>query len=171
MKKSAGAEDSETRRRLSMAGVTLLLTLCLTAPLPAQELGQYLGHWEGSISLPTGELVIKVDITQQGDSLAGTIDIPLQGATGLPLEDFSLDTQVDAEQNLPEIEKALSKGGNKDITIKLLPNLNHLFQHATTGTLAEYAEIEETFDPETLQLISEWILERFGSSEVASSPQ
>jgi pimeloyl-ACP methyl ester carboxylesterase len=74
----------------------------------------------------------------------------------------SLDTQVDADQNLPEIEKALARGGNTDATVKVLPGLNHLFQHATTGTLAEYAEIEETFDPETLQLISEWILERFG---------
>ncbi len=74
----------------------------------------------------------------------------------------SLDTQVDADQNLPEIEKALVRGGNKDITVKALPGLNHLFQHATTGTLAEYAAIEETFDPETLQLISDWILERFG---------
>lgn len=74
----------------------------------------------------------------------------------------SLDTQVDAEQNLPEIEKALARGGNEDTTAKVLPGLNHLFQHATTGTLAEYAEIEETFDPDTLRLISDWILERFG---------
>jgi pimeloyl-ACP methyl ester carboxylesterase len=74
----------------------------------------------------------------------------------------SLDTQVDAEQNLPEIEKALTRGGNTDFKVKVLPGLNHLFQHATTGTLAEYAAIEETFDPVTLQLISEWILERFG---------
>lgn len=74
----------------------------------------------------------------------------------------SLDTQVDAEQNLREIEKALKKGGNTDITVKVLPGLNHLFQHATTGTLAEYAAIDETFDPEILELISEWILERFG---------
>ncbi len=74
----------------------------------------------------------------------------------------SLDTQVDAEQNLPEIAKALAKGGNTDFTVRVLPGLNHLFQHATTGTLAEYAAIDETFDPETLELIGEWILERFG---------
>jgi pimeloyl-ACP methyl ester carboxylesterase len=73
-----------------------------------------------------------------------------------------LDTQVDADQNLPEIEKALKNGGNKDFTIKRLPSLNHLFQTATTGAFSEYAKIEETFDPATLKLISDWILKRFG---------
>jgi len=73
-----------------------------------------------------------------------------------------LDTQVDADQNLPGIEKALKKGGNRDYTIKRLPGLNHLFQNATTGAFSEYAKIEETFDPETLKLITDWILKRFG---------
>jgi fermentation-respiration switch protein FrsA (DUF1100 family) len=74
----------------------------------------------------------------------------------------SLDLQVDAQQNMPEIKKALERGGNKDFTTKVLPGLNHLFQHATTGSMSEYNKIEETFDPATLKLISDWILERFG---------
>ncbi|HEV7787237.1 MAG TPA: alpha/beta fold hydrolase, partial [Thermoanaerobaculia bacterium] len=43
-----------------------------------------------------------------------------------------LDLQVIADQNLPEIEKALKEGGNKDFTLKRLPGLNHLFQPAKT---------------------------------------
>jgi hypothetical protein len=37
-----------------------------------------------------------------------------------------------------------------------LPDLNHLFQHAYTGTPAEYAAIEETFSPDALALIVDW---------------
>ena len=61
---------------------------------------------------------------------------------------------------LPEIEKALKEGGNKDFTVKELPKLNHLFQTAKTGGIAEYATIEETFAPSALALIAEWIEKR-----------
>jgi alpha-beta hydrolase superfamily lysophospholipase len=72
----------------------------------------------------------------------------------------SLDTQVLATQNLPEIKKALERAGNTDVTIKEIPGLNHLFQHATTGAFSEYAQIEETISPEVLELMTSWIQER-----------
>jgi len=68
-----------------------------------------------------------------------------------------LDLQVDPEQNLPIIERALREGGNKQITIRRLPNLNHLFQKAKTGLITEYAEIEETFNPDALETIRKWL--------------
>jgi uncharacterized protein len=68
------------------------------------------------------------------------------------------DLQVPAEQNIPAIENALLKAKNKDYTVKKLPELNHLFQHCTTGSPKEYANIEETFSPEILKMISDWIL-------------
>jgi pimeloyl-ACP methyl ester carboxylesterase len=70
------------------------------------------------------------------------------------------DLQVDPKQNLPPIEKALQEGGNPDSTVKELAGLNHLFQHCQTGSPAEYGKIEETFSPEALQLIGDWIVER-----------
>ncbi len=73
-----------------------------------------------------------------------------------------LDLQVDPRQNLPEIEKALREAGNKDVTIKELPDLNHLFQPAKSGLPTEYGAIEVSFDPATLRLIEDWILKRFG---------
>jgi uncharacterized protein len=72
------------------------------------------------------------------------------------------DLQVEPKQNLPEIEKALKEGGNKDVTTKLLPKLNHLFQTSTSGAPTEYGTIEETFSPTALEIIRNWILERFG---------
>ncbi len=70
------------------------------------------------------------------------------------------DLQVDPAQNLPAVEAALQKGGNPDYTVKELPELNHLFQHAGTGSPSEYATIEETFAPQALELIATWIRER-----------
>jgi len=70
-----------------------------------------------------------------------------------------LDLQVDAEQNLPEIEKALKKGKNKRVTTRRMPGLNHLFQRAQTGLVTEYGTIEETMSPEVLSIVSAWILD------------
>jgi hypothetical protein len=67
------------------------------------------------------------------------------------------DLQVAADINLPAIEKALKSGGNKAVTTIKLPELNHLFQHCKTGLPAEYGEIEETFSPEVLKIMADWI--------------
>ena len=47
------------------------------------------------------------------------------------------------------------------MTVQQLPGLNHLFQHARSGAIAEYADISETFAPTALRLIGDWINTRF----------
>ncbi|MBL9103667.1 MAG: alpha/beta fold hydrolase [Myxococcales bacterium] len=71
-----------------------------------------------------------------------------------------LDLQVPPAENLGRIEQALKAAGNKDVTLKTLPGLNHLFQHAKTGGIEEYSDIEETIAPEVLSEVSSWILAR-----------
>lgn len=68
------------------------------------------------------------------------------------------DLQVLSTENLTAISAALKKGGNTKVTIKEYPGLNHLFQESTTGSPAEYAIIEQTFSPEVLKDLGEWIL-------------
>ena len=68
------------------------------------------------------------------------------------------DLQVAANENLPAIEKAVKSSGNKSVKTLMLPGLNHLFQHCKTGLPAEYNTIEETFSPDALKIISDWIL-------------
>lgn len=67
------------------------------------------------------------------------------------------DTQVIADSNLGSIERALKEGGNLRVDIRRLPGLNHQFQTAGTGHPREYGRIEETFSPEALRIIGEWI--------------
>jgi uncharacterized protein len=66
------------------------------------------------------------------------------------------DLQVAAKANLPLLQKAFHDSVNTQVETRELPDLNHLFQHAYTGTPAEYAAIEETFSPEALALIVDW---------------
>ncbi len=79
------------------------------------------------------------------------IQIPVLALNG------SLDLQVNSSINLTAIEDALKAGGNKDYTVKEFPGLNHLFQHAKTGALSEYSQIEETFSEEAMAFISDWM--------------
>jgi hypothetical protein len=68
------------------------------------------------------------------------------------------DLQVPVKENLPAIESALKNGKCKNYTVKELAGLNHLFQHCTTGSPSEYAAISETFSPEALKTIGDWII-------------
>lgn len=72
----------------------------------------------------------------------------------------SEDVQVPAAANLPIVEKALTLHGNKAVTVKEFPGLNHMLQHCQTCLPDEYGEIRETVSPEVLQFVGEWILKR-----------
>lgn len=63
------------------------------------------------------------------------------------------DTQVNSQTNLEVIDKSITAPHQ----VVAMEGLNHLFQHCTTGSLIEYQQIEETFDPETIQKIINWI--------------
>ena len=69
----------------------------------------------------------------------------------------SKDLQVIASQNLPAYEKIIAEHGKTNLTLRELPDLNHLFQHCETGSPTEYVEIEETISPEVLEAIVEFV--------------
>lgn len=66
----------------------------------------------------------------------------------------SKDLQVPAAENLAAIKAALA--ADKDVTVREIPNLNHLLQTAKTGLPSEYPQIEETTAPAALDLIVDW---------------
>ena len=67
------------------------------------------------------------------------------------------DLQVPPTENLTAIRTALAKANNKNVTTKILPKLNHLFQECTTGSPSEYADIQQTFSPTAMATVLEWI--------------
>ena len=70
----------------------------------------------------------------------------------------SLDVQMPPAQNLRAIAQALEAGGNSDVRTIEMPGLNHLFQTAKTGLMAEYGAIDETFAPTALDTLTAWLV-------------
>lgn len=82
------------------------------------------------------------------------ISVPVLALNG------ELDLQVAYQENLGGIASGLKAGGNKDVTVKSFPKLNHLFQTSQTGLPSEYIKNEETISPLVLETIAQWITER-----------
>lgn len=82
---------------------------------------------------------------------------PLLGGIKCPV--FALngtkDQQVEPSSNVKALRDALE--GKKGSKVVAMEGLNHLFQHSTTGLMTEYRQIEETFAPEALDLIINWL--------------
>ena len=70
----------------------------------------------------------------------------------------SKDQQVPAATNLAALTQGLQAGHNRDVTTRVLPGLNHLFQTAPTGAPSEYGTLEETFAPAALQVVGDWLV-------------
>ena len=67
------------------------------------------------------------------------------------------DLQVPPAENLAEIAGTLERSGNKHVTVRSLPGINHNLQSARTGKASEYFLIEETISPSVLDLTSTWM--------------
>ncbi len=73
------------------------------------------------------------------------------------------DLQVPPSPNLATLKAALERGGNKDVTTKVLPGLNHLFQESESGLPSEYNAISQTFSPVALKEIKDWMVKQTDS--------
>jgi pimeloyl-ACP methyl ester carboxylesterase len=67
------------------------------------------------------------------------------------------DLQVISGSNLAAIKRALQQSKSRGYEVKELPGLNHLFQSCRKCTLAEYSQLEESFSPSVLNIISDWL--------------
>ena len=81
--------------------------------------------------------------------LLGGITCPVLAING------TKDIQVEHESNLGALRSGLP--ANPKNKIVAIDGANHLFQHCTTGAVAEYRNIEETIAPEVLELMVQWL--------------
>jgi dienelactone hydrolase len=69
----------------------------------------------------------------------------------------ALDRQITAEQ-ATMLEQAAQGAGNKDVTMRLFPNLNHLFLLAKTGAFSEYSTLEtNVIGDDVLKTLGDWL--------------
>lgn len=86
-------------------------------------------------------------LTLDASKMVSNIKCPVLGLNG------KLDTQVEYSSNLKPLELL----PNKKSKVVALDGLNHLFQHCKTGAATEYQEIEETFSPDAIKIMIDWI--------------
>jgi hypothetical protein len=73
----------------------------------------------------------------------------------------SLDHTVVPHPYLQAIRPALMN--NRNATVQELPQLNHMFQTAITGSPMEFSKIEETISPMALKVMGDWIVDQVKS--------
>lgn len=83
----------------------------------------------------------------------------------------SKDLQVPPRENLVPIAQALARAGNTDFVIREMPGLNHLFQHAVTGSESEYAGSKEAISPQVVAMVGDWIVDRTGPPASGKTPK
>ncbi len=70
----------------------------------------------------------------------------------------SKDEQVDPNTNLSLIKRILAQNNNPRYQVFEVRGLNHLFQHCKEcGSVKEYLDLDESFDPYALSVIGTWI--------------
>ena len=109
-------------------------------------LQQNLAAVQAQLNLPYLRYFVKLDLT----SRLGEIICPVLALNG------TLDTQVDASANLEALHRGLPDSPRR-LVCTSCEGLNHLFQHAASGEVAEYPQIEETISPDVLELIAGWL--------------
>lgn len=67
------------------------------------------------------------------------------------------DIQVAPKQNLAAWKTFLQKSGSKKYDVIEIKGVNHLFQHCNSCTVSEYGTLEETFAPEAMEVIGDWL--------------
>lgn len=152
---------------------TLVMGVVLTAAIlcPAARAA---GQESEFVVRQGGQVIAREKATRSADRLSAelagmgarvTYD-PLPTARRLRLPVLVLhgatDRQVPAEQ-AEELAAAIRAGGNRDVTVRILPALNHLFLHDPVGTaeVAEYAALPSKKVPrEFLNSLAEWVTSR-----------
>jgi pimeloyl-ACP methyl ester carboxylesterase len=69
----------------------------------------------------------------------------------------SKDLQVIATSNLNGIRSSLRKSKSPKYDVIEIQGLNHLFQTCIKCNIAEYSELEESFSPKALEIMSVWL--------------
>jgi uncharacterized protein len=159
------SEESIEKNRRILAKLYNLIKTESDTTLLRKEISELLRKSIAKKQIPNPELVIDMQVRQMTSPWftyfvkydpypeLTKVKVPVLAIVG------ENDLQVPPKENLDAIEKALKEGGNDNYKLVEMPGLNHLFQTSTTGALSEYSKIDETFSPDAMQIIADWILD------------
>jgi len=72
------------------------------------------------------------------------------------------DQQV-VPDHAPRLARAFIDGGNLDVTMRVFPNLNHLFLRDPDGHPLGYARLDPNVEPEVVRVAVDWLVRRLGA--------
>lgn len=83
----------------------------------------------------------------------GSLDLPILAVGG------DKDRVLPPAAHLSNIER-IFQGPTQDITVTIIPGINHIYQDADTGLPQEYATLDSSFSVDALRLIESWVLQQ-----------
>jgi hypothetical protein len=87
------------------------------------------------------------------------VDVPVLAMSG------AADRQVAPDTNLAATRHALERGANPPHTIRRLDSTNHYLQPVEGHAPTRYGRIEQTIDPEALDVLTGWVARQAGLDE------
>ncbi len=125
-----------------------LKPIFISKGIPKDQVGQYIDMQVAEMASPWYTNFIRYN---PGPALE-KVQCPVLALNG------DKDLQVAPTANLDAVKRAGQTSGNKKITIKKLPGLNHMFQESATGAPSEYGDIDQTFSPVALKEVTDWMV-------------
>lgn len=142
--------SKEDLRQFMLACKSVYDSIAVDKPVKLATVSENLKPWlewsVGQVSKTYFKSLLGLNV---GQSLL-KIKCPVLGLYG------QKDEEVNCRDNLSMLDKRLDASKHE---VMSMPGLNHLFQHCTSGIAGNYPIIEETFAPEALQKIIDWIKE------------
>jgi pimeloyl-ACP methyl ester carboxylesterase len=109
-----------------------------------QEVGMYCTPWA------------KDYMTYDVQPLLRALKVPVLGLWG------SKDGLVPPEENAAGLRTCLAATNNPETLVRILSDMNHLFQKCKTTDTAEFFQIKGCMDPEALKVITDWVNQHGG---------
>ena len=136
MLKSDTTMSEETRASLREKQKEAVKTILAGGSIPGQPMNAWTREYFAYDPLPTVRKVKQPLLILQGER----------------------DRQV-LESHATTLAEAARAAGNKDVTMKVFPTLNHLFLPSTTGSFSEYSHLATTTVPDTvLDVLTDWVV-------------
>ncbi|WDI30656.1 alpha/beta fold hydrolase [Hyphococcus flavus] len=94
------------------------------------------------------------------EPIYSSLDVPILAIGG------GLDPISPPEHHLEAIEQYLRQAPSSDVTVRIIPDANHIMQKARTGLPAEYAGLENTLSPDLLEILGAWLDKRLNNESM-----
>lgn len=147
-----------------VSAVNELEQLTISGASAAQLIEHYMANHQQTQPLPSGFLhqsaahltspVMRSFLAYNAKHTLSQLKTPTLSICG------QRDHYFDCDKHTQSLNKIAKANPELALTQRVYPNLNHYLQTATSGTIAEEANLTETISPTVLKDISQWILQR-----------